>query len=132
MRETGSRQRVIDPVSWRFKSFCQTEVQHFRHAPRCHDDILRLHVTVNDAVHVRFCQRIGNLRAEINDPPLVQAFPLEQRRKRFALEELHHKKIDTLIPADIEQRANVRMIQRGDGLRFALEAALSVGIRHGA
>ena len=37
---------------------------------------------------------------------------------------LHHQEVGVSLPADVEQRADVRMVQPGDGLRFALEALL--------
>ena len=49
--------------------------------------------------------------------------------QRLALEQLHHEERRALVLADVVQRADVGVVQAGDGPRFAREAraALSVG-----
>ena len=42
-------------------------------------------------------------------------------RQRLAVEALHDEKVDAVLVADVVEGADVRMIQRGDRLRFALE-----------
>ena len=58
-------------------------------------------------------KRIGDLHG-------VAQRNVERQRtsQRSALDELHHQ----VVRADIVQRTNVGMIQRGDGLRLTLEA----------
>jgi hypothetical protein len=40
----------------------------------------------------------------------------------FAFEILHHQKLDCALAADVVQRADVGMVQAGDGASFALKA----------
>ncbi len=40
----------------------------------------------------------------------------------LAVETLHHEKIDAVLVADVVERADVRVVQRRDRPRFALEA----------
>ena len=59
-------------------------------------DVGRLEITMDDAVAVRGCQRIGDLRAQFEhlrerQRPLAQALG-----KRLAVEVLHHQKVDGL------------------------------------
>jgi len=53
--------------------------------------------------------------------------------ERVAFEQLHHQERLVLRPADIEQRADVRMIQGRGGARFALEAVerFAIGCERG-
>ena len=52
----------------------------------------------------------------------------DPRGQRLAFQVLHHQEVDAVLVADVVQRADVRMVQRGDGLRFALEALLHLGV----
>ena len=84
---------------------------------------------MDDALPVRFVQRIRDL-----DGPrerLVERHrPFRQPRgERLAVDQLHDEEVDPLVVADVVDRADVRMIERGDGARLAFEAgaALRVG-----
>jgi hypothetical protein len=48
--------------------------------------------------------------------------------ERLALEEFHNQVVDAILTPDIEQTADVRMIESGDGSRFPLEALEADGI----
>ena len=51
------------------------------------------------------------------------------RRRRLALDvPPHHHEINTVLTSDIVERANVRMIQAGDGTGFPLEAFFEPGV----
>ena len=58
-----------------------------------------------------------------------QRFAGHVRGKRFAFEQLHHQKRLVVILADVEDRADIRMIERGRGARFALEPFEGFAIR---
>ena len=71
---------------------------------------------------MRGIQRIRHLYGEI------QQFVQGERRsddpvpERLAFQVLHHQERPALVAVDIVERADVRMVQRGDGARLALEA----------
>ena len=67
---------------------------------------------MDDAGGVRRGHAGGDLHGEIED--LADAL---DRRQRAPVEELH----DQIIRPDVEQLADGRVIERGDGARFALE-----------
>ncbi len=52
---------------------------------------------------------------------------MQALRERLAFDVLHHQKIGAVLVADVVERADVRMIQAGDGLCFALEALAQFG-----
>ena len=49
--------------------------------------------------------------------------------QRFALEVLHHQEIDAVLTPDVVERADMRMVQRRDGARFAIESLAQIRIR---
>ena len=53
----------------------------------------------------------------------------EPRRKRLAFQILHHQEVDAVLMTDVVQRADVRVGERRDGLRFAIEAGAELRIR---
>ena len=75
---------------------------------------------MDDAGRVRRGHAVGDLHGEVEH----LARPLD-RRQRAAVEELH----DQVVRPDVVQLADVRMIQRRDGARFALEAVAEFGGR---
>ena len=77
---------------------------------------------------VRLVQRVRDLdgdreRLIQRQRPLLQ--PLGQR---VALQVLHHQEVDPVLGADVMERADVRVVQTGDGLRLALEPLLQVRV----
>ena len=83
---------------------------------------------MGDALPVRLVEGVRNLDSDLQrlierQRPLLQ--PLGQR---VALEILHDQEVGALVLAHVVQRANVRVIQAGDGLRLALEPLLEVGV----
>jgi len=76
---------------------------------------------MRDALAVRFLERVGDRDSDF------QRFVERERpapdpiRERLAFQVLHHEEVDVALLADVVQRADVRVIQRGDRLRFALE-----------
>ena len=72
---------------------------------------------------MRAIERRGDLEA----PYSTRLFGRERalgkpRRQRLAFEVFHHQEVDALVAADVVQGADVRMVQRRDGARLALEA----------
>ena len=53
---------------------------------------------------------------------------LQPLGQRVALQVLHHQEVDPVLAPDVMERANVRVVQAGDGLRLALEPLLEIGV----
>src|SRR5207248_11390538 len=75
-------------------------------------DVRRLEVPVHDALLMRRVQRIANLGR------ILQGLSQRQRTFKGATLDVFHYQV---VRADVVQRANVRMIQRGYGAGLALE-----------
>src|SRR6185295_10230074 len=50
-------------------------------------------------------------------------------RQRLALDQLHHEEVRLALAADVIKHTYIRMVERGDRLRFALEARAHFRIR---
>ena len=90
----------------------KAEVQKF-YAALGHENVRGLEVAMNDALLVGSVEGIANLHR------IIKSLGDTQRTsERGTFDVLH----DQVVRPDIMQGANVRMIQRGHGVRFALEA----------
>ena len=61
-------------------------------------------------------------RPELHDLVERQRALLEPIRQDLAFEQLHHQEVRVALVPDVEERADVGVVQRGDRLRLALEA----------
>ena len=104
------------------------EVGHHRPAV-LQQDVLRLDVAVDHAVLVRVLERVGHGDRDLDrfvDAELGLA--VELGAERLAVDERHHVVEEAVGGAGIEEREDVRMLQRRGGLDFHHEA---VGADHG-
>ncbi len=101
-------------------ALARPEVEQLHARLRDHH-VARLQVPVHDPLPVRLVQRVRDLR------PVPQRLLERQRAlgqaigKRLALEQLHHQVLDAVRVADVVQRADVRVRQLRNRLRFPLE-----------
>ena len=54
---------------------------------------------------------------------------LQPLGQRVAVQELHDQEVDAVLVPNVEEGANVRVVQAGDGLGLALEPLLEIGVR---
>ena len=73
---------------------------------------------MDDALLVRGFERVGDLAGDALSASSSGERALRRSLGERPLDQLHHQ----VVRADVVQRADVGMIQRGDGSRFALEA----------
>ena len=99
----------------------QTEVEELDAVPREHD-VARLQIAVNDAVTVCSVERLGDLGGDGQGPLERQRAARQFGRERLAIEQLHHQERHAVLLADVEQGADVRMIDPGDGASLTPEA----------
>ena len=72
---------------------------------------------------VRLVQRVGYFHSVAQHLLGWERPLLQPPRQRLSLQILHHQVIDLVGPANVVERANVGMIQRGDGASFPLKTA---------
>ena len=65
---------------------------------------------------------VGDLRPELHDLVERQRALLQAIREDLAFEQLHHQEVRVALVADVEERADVGVVERGDRLGLALEA----------
>jgi hypothetical protein len=84
---------------------------------------------VNHSRLVRFFQPLANLDAVLQHQLRRQRAFHQAGGEGLALQEFHDQKIGAILVSDVVQRANVGMIQRGDGARLTLEALFGLCVR---
>ncbi len=89
---------------------------------------------MHQAAAVRVIERVGQLDGDAQHLGDRQRAAQQPLFERLALEILHHEEPDRLARpgrcrfADVVQLTDVRMVERGDGPRFALEPLTPIGI----
>ena len=112
------------------RAHCERDAEVGHHRPAVgEENVLRLDVAMDDALFVRVVQCIGDVGGDLHrvvDADLRLA--IELRTQRLAIDERHHVEQESVDFPAVEQRQNVRMLQRGCG-RDLLQEAL--GAQHG-
>jgi hypothetical protein len=107
----------------------EAEVKDLHLSVRRHHDVGRLEVPVDQAAAVRRSESIGD-RNRHRDRLIERQRPVEQTAgERLPFDVLHDEERRPVMVAHVVERADVRMVQAGNRLRFALEpcAPVSVG-----
>ena len=117
---------------YRRHRFGETEVQHLHRAIGPHLDVGRLEIAMDDAQFVRRFKCVGNLLRDRQGFGDRDRAAIDQRREVLTLDQLHHQRPRSLrraVPFEPVDVRDVRMVQRGECLRFAREAreAFAVG-----
>ncbi len=99
----------------------EAEVEQLHAGLRQHD-VAGLQVAVDDPLAVRLVERVGDLRAVAQHLLGRQRALRQARRERLAFEKLHDQVVDLALASDVVKSADVRVGQRRDRLRLALEA----------
>ena len=93
-----------------------------------HDDVARFQVTVHDAVPVRLIESVGDLNRKPQRLLNGQGPAREQLGERLALQVFHDEKVDSVLAADVIERADVGVIQTGDSPGLPLEPQLPLRV----
>ena len=100
----------------------EAEVEQLHRAVGREEDVLGLQVAVGDLLVVRGGQAASNLRGDIDGLPRRQGAAGEPRAQRLAFEQLRHRVRRAIAVADVVNRQDVRMRERGHRAGLALEA----------
>ena len=80
------------------------------------------------AARVRGLQRVGEVDAVIKERADLERPPSEALMECLALEQLHDEEAAIVVATHVEQRADVRVIERGNRARLAVEARLGLRV----
>ena len=83
---------------------------------------------MTNACTMRGGQRIGDLDGIAECLVHGQWASSEASRQGFSLEVLHYEEIDAVVAADVEDGANVRIAERGEDSRLAVEPLRQRGV----
>ena len=106
----------------------QPEIQHLHAAVARHHDVLRLQIAVDDPQRVRRRDPLGRLRGDIEQPAQRQRPAVDDGPEGFALHQLRDDVGLPVVLADIVDRDDVGMIERGERPGFLLEPLPAHGI----
>ena len=102
----------------------EAEVEQLHEAVVRHHHVLGLEVAVDDAGGVRLREPVRHLRADLEDAPHGQRAAVEHHlAQRVALHQLHHDVRHSRGLADVVDRDDVRVVERGRRARLLREAA---------
>ncbi len=93
------------------------------------EEILGFQVPVDDPLLVRRRETLRDLQRVVQGLLLRNGTRIELPAQRLAFQQLHDGVGDAVLVAEVENRQDVRMRERRDGLRFALETRERVGVR---
>ena len=77
---------------------------------------------------MRLVERLGDLDGDLQRVVDLDRSTFESLRQRLALDVLHDEIVGPVLVANVIERADVRVRQRGNRLRLALESGLQFGI----
>ena len=100
----------------------QSEIHDLDLSARGDEDVGRLDVAVHHALGMRRIQRVRRLDGQIQQFVELERCTVDPFLESLAFQVLHHQERPALVAVDIVERADVRMVQRGDGARLALKA----------
>jgi hypothetical protein len=111
----------------RLRRLRQAEVEEFRAGFGEHD-VAGFETAMDDALPVRDFERGRDLRAVAKDLFERKRPALQAIGERLAFDQLHDDVVQPVVVTDVVQRADVRMIQRRDRLRFTIEAGMKLRV----
>ena len=106
----------------------EAEVQDLHPAVLGHEEVVRLEVPVDDPLLVGSAEALGHLHSDVHGLPHGQGAIPEPVPQRSTLEVLHDGVRDVALPAEIVERKDVRVGERGNRLGLALEPGESVRV----
>ena len=83
---------------------------------------------MNDAMPMRHVERASDLDGVTKNLVWQERSFFETTSERLAFQVLHHQEVDADIGADIVENADVRVLERRDGLRLTQESLSEFGM----
>jgi hypothetical protein len=107
----------------------EAEIQDLDDAALHQEEIGGLDVAMENAGAVRRIKRIGDLDAEVDRLMDLDRPVRQQLAQGLPLEQLHHEVGSALVLADVVDRADILMVQRGSGACFGAKPLEGAGVR---
>jgi hypothetical protein len=122
-------QRVLAGIGHRRHDLRQAEVENL-HVPVAGDhDVLGLEIAMHDAALMRGGEAVGDLGGDVEDGAHRHRALLDDRSQIAPFDVLHDDEGRAVVGADLVDRHDVRMIERGGGTRLLREARQRVLLR---
>ena len=128
IRLCDSRRRVRQTAMRRLDLCCQTEVEDLDPTVGRDEEVLGLDVAMDDPLVVRGRETGGDLARVLDGFTLRKRTSLQPLAQCLALEQLRHRIGGAIVRAQVENREDVGMRERGNGLGLPLEAREAVRV----
>jgi hypothetical protein len=112
----------------RLQGFRQTEIEDLHRAVLPDFDVGGFQVAVHDALFVRRFERLRDLSGNGQGCVGRNRAPSDALGEVFAVNELHHERADTARVFDAVNVCDVRVVQRREHVRFALETGEAIDV----
>ena len=109
----------------------QAEVEHFDLTLRRDLDVGGFEIAMDDALRVRRIERVGHLAGQPQRLAHRHRPSRDDVGERVAFDELEHQGPNAVSVFDPVERRDMRMIERGEQPRFAIEPRQSIRIERG-
>ena len=106
----------------------EAKVQDLHLAVVQQEDVLGLQVAMDDPLVVRRGKTASHLDRALRRLADRERPPRQPLAQRLAVEQFRDGVGEPVVHAEVEDRQDVRVRQRGDGFRFALEPRQAVGV----
>ncbi len=113
--------RVVARQAGRLAQLGQAEVEHLDAAVVGDHHVVGLEVAVHDPLLVGRVNRVGQRDRDVEEPVELETLLADAPGRAFAVDQLHREEVDAVGLLDRVDRDDVRVVERRDGLRFALE-----------
>jgi hypothetical protein len=92
------------------------------------EDVRGFDIAMDDSLRVRRIECVRNLDAELDNAVELERMAFDEMFEGLTFEQLHHEELLSFVFADVVDRADVRMVQRGRGTCLALKTLRRRGI----
>jgi len=112
----------------RHPGFRQSEIKDLGVSALGHEQVRRLDVPMNNPFGVRGIQCVGDLDSQVEQRFQFHGLGTDTMFQGYAIEKFHGDEDLAVLVADVVDGADVGMVERGRGLRFALKTSQHLGI----
>src|SRR5438876_7197965 len=117
----GNFARIAARQWWPLDELCESEIQNLRVAITRNHDVVRLEITMNDPGGVCLGQSFRRVLKKPDQLAQLSSLAMNLVAQRHSIDKLHRDETRAFVFTNLMNGRDVRVIERGCGLRFLLE-----------
>ena len=118
--------KPLTASAWR-PQLCETEIEQLDATLR-HHDVSGFEIAMHDAGKVCLVERVGDLDCHLQRVLELERPARQAVRERLTYEVFEHEVVGAALMAHVIQRADVLMLETGDGFGFPLEPGFEIRV----